>query len=344
MLFSRKKTKKNEKREILFKKEAYIPKSKLKKKERTVPLHPGKRGSEVVIQQTSLLRKVIVTLLWILFVGEVVYVVLFAGFFTITSVEGSQEQENDRLLLNHSQIQDFLQESWQGNWYGIIPKNNLLFVRSRSQEERILQRYPKLEQVRITKQFPHTLKLSITEKPYQLLWCSKADCFLVERDGVLKDASFFFQYPEEQGRAVRIQDMAEASIQPGAQVLEGEDLRFVHDVISDFTLRTGLEISGPMERPSIFAKEMRIRTNKEFAIFFNTRLPVAESLNTLMLVLEKEIPESEWDKIDYIDLRTENRIYYTRKDRAPEKTEAQKKREEEEEKKRKEEEERRESQ
>jgi hypothetical protein len=58
-----------------------------------------------------------------------------------------------------------------------------------------------------------------------------------------------------------------------------------------------------------------------------------------MLVLEKEIPDNEWDKIDYIDLRTENRVYYTRKDRAPEKTEAQKVREEEEEKKRKEEEE-----
>ena len=56
-----------------------------------------------------------------------------------------------------------------------------------------------------------------------------------------------------------------------------------------------------------------------------------------MLVLQKEIPESEWDKIDYIDLRTENRVYYTRKDRAPEKTEEQIKREEEEEKKREEE-------
>jgi hypothetical protein len=58
-----------------------------------------------------------------------------------------------------------------------------------------------------------------------------------------------------------------------------------------------------------------------------------------MLILQKEIPEGEWDKIDYVDLRTENRVYYTRKDRAPEKTEAQIQREEEAEKKRKEEEE-----
>ena len=190
----------------------------------------------------------------------------------------------------------------------------------------------------ITKQPPHTLRLRVTEKSYQVLWCSKESCFLVGADGRTQDAGIFFQYPQEQGQVVRIQDTSEEAVGVGNEVVRKDEQAFIHALVSDFTLRTGLEIVGAWEQPGSQSEEMRIRTSKGFVIFFSTEIPVSESLNTLMLLLQKEVPENEWDRIQYVDLRTENRIYYTRHDRVPEKTEAQKEREEEEEKKRKEEE------
>lgn len=335
MLFKRKKKKKNETKEYLFKKEAYIPKKKLQKKERTVPVHPGKKGGEERDSGKGLGRKFLVLTLWILFWGEVVYVVFFAGFFMVNTIE--IQRVGGTVHLQDEPLKNFLQEHWQGKWYGFVPKNNLLFIHSHVQEDRLLDRYPKLEKVEVHKRFPDTVKVVITEKPYQLVWCRHEECFLVNKEGKAEDARIFFQYPEEQGQVVRIQDTAEVPVHVGMYVLQPEDQQFVHDLITDFTLRTGLKIEGNLERPNVYSREMKVRTNKGFSIFFATALPVAQSLNHLMLVLQKEIPEDEWDKIDYVDLRTEKRVYYTRKDRAPEKTEEQIKREEEEEKKRKEE-------
>lgn len=337
-MLGRTKTKKNAVDKKLFKKEAYIPKKRLQKKERTVTSHPGQRkGKEESVPKNGTGRKILVILLWIFFFGEVGYVVFFADFFTITNVEIHRKAGNAHI--GEEKIREYIEQSWQGKWYGLVPKNNLLLFQPAREERRVLERYPKLEVVSIVKKFPHTLQMEIQEKSYQVLWCSKEDCFLVNKEGVTEDAHIFFQYPEEQGRAIRIQDQAGLSVQTGAQVLEEQDRRFMYDFAENFTLRTGLEVEGALERPNVYAREIRVRTTKGFSLFFNTHLSLEESLNTLMLVLTKEIPEGEWGQIDYIDLRTENRIYYTRKDRAPEKTEVQKQREEEEERKRKEEEE-----
>jgi cell division septal protein FtsQ len=335
-MFGRKKTKKGEGKEHLFKREAYIPKKRIQKVGRVVPTERG-RKSEPVRPEKSVGRKVLVAMLWLSFIGEVGYVLLFAGFFTITKVE--VQRENGESLIGEEQVREFLEGSWQGKWLTLIPKDNLIFIQADSLEKRLAARYPKLEAVQMEKHFPGTLSVRIVEKPYQIVWCSRENCFLVNSEGRAQDAALFFQYPEEQGTSVRIQDTAEAPLEIQKQVLASEDQQFIHDLVSDFSLRTSLSIEGSLERPNLYAKEIRVRTNKGFVIFFNTRLPVSQSLNTLMLVLEKEIPDNDWDKIDYIDLRTENRVYYTRKDRVPEKTEAQKLREEEEEKKRKEEEE-----
>lgn len=337
-MFGRKKKKKEREREQLFKREAYIPKSKLNKKERTVPSALGrKKNQENQSSRRGLGRLLVVTVLWICFLGEILYVVLFANFFIINNFDIHKENNGDHIQEDH--IRGYMEESVSGKWYGVVPKNNLLLLPAAYHEKNLLARYPKIATVRISKQFPNTLKIEVTEKPFQVLWCRKEECFLVNKEGVATDANIFFQYPEEQGTVVRIQDMAEVPVQPGSRVMVPGDWQFVEALTTDFTLRTGLQLNGALERPSIYAEELRVRTDKNFSIFFNTRLPVTESLNTLMLILDREIPESEWEKIDYIDLRTENRIYYTRKDRAPEKTEEQKKREEEEERKQKEEEE-----
>lgn len=340
-MFGFKKKKKTEVREQVFKKAAYIPKKRLNKKERT--LQPvGKKGRLASgIKSKGKGRKILVFILWTLFVGEIIYVLLFAHFFTIESLEIQREGGTEELSLQT--IHEYTEQFWQGNWLGVLSKNNLLLLRSQALEHRIKERFPKLSEVEVRRQFPQKLQIVLTEKPYQTLLCRGANCVLVDASGKAEGASVFFQYPEEQGKVVRIEDTLQEPLEAGKEVIHPTDRLFLQDLVADFTLRTELKIEGSVERPNPYAREMRIRTNKDFVLFFNTELPVSQSLNSLMLFLEKEVPESEWEKIDYIDLRTENRIYYTRKDRAPEKTEEQKKREEEkqkeEEQKRKEEEE-----
>lgn len=336
-MFGNKKRKKGSEQERLFKREAYIPKSKLQKKERTVPISsPGRRRQEENVRHTGgFVRTLVVSTLWVLFFGEVIFVLFFANFFVISTYDIQKENNGDSV--KNEEIKKQIEDSITGKWYGLIPKNNLLLLQTHTKEQALLTRYPKLASVTITKQFPHTLKIEAREKLFQVLWCSKDDCFLVNEEGAAEAATIFFEHPDEQGTVIRIQDIGEEPVQLGQRVMENEERRFAETFSKDFALRTGLAIEGSLERPSRYAKELRVHTNKGFTLFFNTRLPVDESLNTLMLILENEIPEEEWNQVDYIDLRTENRIYYTRKDRVPEKTEEQKKREEEKQKKKEEE-------
>lgn len=326
-MFGRKKKKKREEKEPIFKREVYIPKKRLDKRERTVTGTSGKNNrSGGVGNKNGKGRKAIIFFLWIFFLGEIVYVLLFANFFTIQSLR--IERERASAELSDEQIQEYTELSWQGQWLGFIPKNNLLLLRPDAETKRLQERFPRFDSVRVERSFPENLTVFISEKPFQILWCKNDDCFLVDNEGKTASSEIFFRHSEEQGKIVRIQDTAQIPVSLGTTVLRPEDQQFIKDIMTDFSLRTELQIEGSIERPNLYAREMRIRTDKGFIIFFNTELPVSQSLNSLMLVLQNEIPTGEWDKIDYIDLRTENRVYYTRKDRAPEKTEAQKLREE----------------
>ena len=105
MFRKKKEAQKKEKREAAFKREAYIPKSKLQKKERTVP---GQRG-KVEQPPKGTGRKVLVVALWLCFFGEVVYVLLFAGFFALTNIEIEKEGGE---TLSSATLQGALAASW----------------------------------------------------------------------------------------------------------------------------------------------------------------------------------------------------------------------------------------
>lgn len=324
--------KKKEKKSGVFRQEAYIPKKRLQKKERSLSgYHQGKS-----LPNKGRGRKVLILLLWLLFLAEMFYILFFSNFFAVQAITIQRESEEGQI--SDDALKNFLRTSWQGEWMPKAAKNNLLLLFPQNITNDIKHRFPKIATIEVVRKFPDTLSLSLAEKPYQVLWCKKENCFLIDDQGRLQDATIFFQHPDEQGPAIRIQDRAEKEVNIGSYVLDETEREFVNALHEKYALRTGFQNFSVLEKPYLQASEFHLKTEKDFTLYFDSRLPVDGVLNNLMLLLEKEIPEDEWNKIDYIDLRTENRIYYTREDRAPEKTEEQKKREEEEEKKREEEE------
>ena len=69
-----------------------------------------------------------------------------------------------------------------------------------------------------------------------------------------------------------------------------------------------------MRLVSRFADELRVKTKGGWQIYFGTRIPLEASLEALQLLFEKELPEERHGDLEYIDLRTENRVFYRYKE------------------------------
>ena len=103
-------------------------------------------------------------------------------------------------------VEEFVRSSYRGKFFNAVDKDNLWFVNTNKLSENILERYPKLKSVNTAVEFPGTIHITLVEKPYQLVWCTNADCFLLSEDGALRDASVFFERKDEQGKYFTIRD------------------------------------------------------------------------------------------------------------------------------------------
>jgi hypothetical protein len=305
-----KKSKKSVAGRASFEQKMYIPKKTINKKERTVPVAPGKRAHQKR-PNASWLRRVMIIFLWLLFVGELVYILLFAKFFIPLTIQvvGVPEELT---------VEQFVREEFQGKYLGIIPKANLLLTRTEPLEDRLADRYPRLESRVVEKKLPETLVVYARALPYQLLWCKQEQCLLLTEQGILKNADSFFQYRDEQGLVYTIRDESGRTLFTEQKVITKEEVNFLKEVIRDFENRTGLQREGDFVVPSLYTKEVRMYTAQGFWVYLSTGQNLQKTLSNLVLFLEKEVPREEWQQLEYVDLRTENRVYYTREDRQPE--------------------------
>ncbi len=244
-------------RKVTFQKEMYIPKKTLQKKGRsTIP--PARGEKVVVLPRRSPWRRALVFFLWLCFVAEGIYLIFFLGFFRITSVQFEHEG-----AISEQSVEEFVRSSYQGKFFNAIDKDNVWFVNTNKLSENILERYPKLKSVNTAVEFPGALHITLVEKPYQLVWCTGADCFLLSEDGTLRDASVFFERKDEQGRYFTLRDDSAQGASVNEILLSKEEVAFIGKVVEDFTLRTGLEIDDELVRPSRYAREVRLHTKKQ---------------------------------------------------------------------------------
>jgi hypothetical protein len=293
-----------------FEKQMYIPKKTLQKKERTVPGVLGRSSGEKN-QKVSWWRRGFIIFLWLLFVCELVYILLFTKFFIpVTVLVAAAPPE--------LAVEQFVREHFEGKYFEVVPKANLLIISTQKLEHLLAARYPRLKNIRVEKKLPETILVYTEVLPYQFLWCKQEECLLLTEEGLLKNADAFFKYRDEQGSVYTVRDESNRTLTLDHRVFTKEEVNFLKEVIRDFESRTGLKREGDFVVPSLYTKELRIHTEEGFWVYFSTQQDLQKTMSNLVLFLEKEIPKEERGQLEYIDLRTENRVYYTRKDRQPE--------------------------
>lgn len=250
--------------------------------------------------------------LWTIFFTIFGYTLFFSGFLDVTKKNITGLETLDTKVVA-AEIDDAL----VGTSFHIFHKDNLLLIRPAALEARLLDRFPKARSVTVTRRFPDTIDVRFEERPRIFVWHSGDVHLLIDESG-RAHALGHAEDPENVSSVVPIIDDSGQYAMPGTSVVDGSFLQFIGGLSDELDRRFGIGLGNEYHLPSRFAAEVRVMTTAGWELRINTERSVESSLDAFGLLWEKEKLGAKQEILSYVDLRTENRIYYAFHDGTPE--------------------------
>ncbi len=259
--------------------------------------------------EDPIVARAIFRVLILFFVTAVIYVLFFSPFLGIKNIylQGTSEikyeevyQEADRILSE--------------KYFRFIPKDNLILVPEEEIKSRLLNNFKKISSVEIKKYFPDRIEIKIVERKTLFIWCSSGYCHIIDEKGYAYMGADFESEQLKQNHLINLVDDSSKSVATGDKVLKEEYINFVVNLRDELRKETGLEITDEFHTQSRMAEEVKVATSEGWQLIFSSVIPIDNSLQSLKTFLEKQVNEDNRNKLEYVDLRAENKVYYKFKD------------------------------
>ncbi len=250
-------------------------------------------------------------LLWVAFLSVTTYTLFFSDFHKIQIIELSGTKD-----ISAEDIQSFVRDRLAEKTFRFFSQDNFFLAPTDSIRNDMLRAFPKLATASISRQFPDTIHIQVTERDRILLWCSGDPCSLVGDDGVAEDGSSSMT-PSNEPFLLRIIDDGSSPVTIGEPLLDPKSASAIIRLAQALPDRAGIAVTSPMHSPSRVSDEVRITTKDGWDILANLTLDPDKTIASLLLVLDKEIPQDRRSVLRYIDLRTENKAFFAYSDWTP---------------------------
>lgn len=210
----------------------------------------------------------------LLALAGIAYGMLFSNFFKIKNIV----VVNNQILLEDD-IVKFLEER--------NIKNKNLFLLNTAQVQNVLKEYYKrIDDVRVYKVFPSSLKIKIQEKPSTVIWQVGEARYLLDSNG------YVFSNADQDMKMPVIVDQAGLPVKIGDRIVTKEFIDFVNIVDESLKKRFGLGITAYSVNQTTF--ELRVHVNSGFYIVFDTGSDVVEQLDKLSKVYQQSEKITEY--------------------------------------------------
>lgn len=217
-----------------------------------------------------------------------------------------------RETVSKSDVNRVVEEFLHGSFLGVIPKNTLPIVclRRHALERIFYEQFPIFRSVDIKCSFPDTMRVSFEERRMAMILCSGGPCFAVDERGSAFDE---MGVPEESldSRATLV------VIDQSGKPVFFQDPVFSEEFLETFSsfrerlfVESDIATSSLSTTPSRLSDEIRLRTGEGWELRLSSAVPMDRSFLALRLLFDKTLSSDDRKRLEYVDLRTENRIFY----------------------------------
>src|SRR3989338_5145562 len=190
--------------------------------------------------------------------------------------------------------------------YGLAPmlQKNLILVSKKRLAQNLSVSFPEIRDVVIRKKFFHTLSIEFNMREQVGIWCAaQSRCYYIDADGII-----FMPASESEGSLVlKIQDMKNPQVDLGQTVLRRDLLKFLADFRDK--LSETEKISVTLYKLNGQTAPIEAITGQNWSIYMESAKTPDSLLKTLVATLDEAIKSKRF-RLEYIDLRIPDRIFY----------------------------------
>jgi hypothetical protein len=153
-----------------------------------------------------------------------------------------------------------------------------------------------------------------------MVWCSGESCFLIDENGTAYSIADFSSPEIIQNNLIKINDSGGRIFGVGEKITNPTYEQYVLG-IKEALKNVGFEISDDANSaygtPSNMADEIDVKTQQGTDFLFSTQFPLENAIRALDVTLKKGI-EDKQKGFEYIDIRSENKVFYKLKNQETE--------------------------
>ena len=217
------------------------------------------------------------------------YLIFFSGVFAVNTVAFSPTRFIDRgeLAKQLDQNRSFLD-------------NNIITFGLFGLSGRLGQ-VTGVDGINIKRVSQHQILIEVAEKAPLLVWQSSNNKYLVDEDGIA-----WANYTNKYAALPLVVDTKNVPVMLSSRVVDANFVKFFKDVSGTFATTTGTKIVR-YEVMDIIS-DLKITTDAGWYVYFDTNHTAKAELANLMRVIGQA--QASKTKLEYVDLRIENRIFY----------------------------------
>lgn len=258
----------------------------------------------------SILKKLwfwIVVLLIVIISVAIYFAFFYSGLqaknFEVSGNSKINAQELKNIILDHTNTG--LVQFWNFS----ITTQSILLVDTEKIREEILKRFPVIEKATVSKKYPQTIILGVSERKPLGVFCSpileseqSSGCFLIDQNGIAFEQLSII--PEGYIIVRQISDQG--------QVFTGEQVVAQNITDAIFKIQKGLKDNFQIDLEQALVTSpvrLNIKTNENWQIYFDMSQSssIDSQLTKLNLLLEQEIPKETRKNLRYINLIPKDR-------------------------------------
>lgn len=231
-----------------------------------------------------------------------VYILCFSPYLRIKEikVEGAQKVSKEEIV-------SFSKQVLASREYWIIPKDSLVFFSGPGLQDLLLRQMLLIKSVDIARNISGSLLIKVQERQKAIIYCDIRQCYDIDDDGlVFEEAPAVYG-----GMMIALKNNSGRGVKIGDQIVGPELILFVKEARHSLNERVNLNLIY-FEIGSYPAAEVDAVTVEDWKIIFDPNRSAEDQVVALKLVLDEKIKEQR-DKLEYVDLRVENRVYYKMK-------------------------------